>query len=548
MRLLFCLLLLLFSRMAFAAADGQVVVLEISGAIGPATADYFIRGVETANEQNAQFVVLRMDTPGGLDSAMRDMIKQILGSKIPVVTFVHPAGARAASAGTYILYASHVAVMSPATNLGAATPIAIGGMPGSPKPQDQPAKEKDRDEKSDQSADAPKTDTPKATEEDWMSDATRRKAVFDAAAYIRGLAQLRGRNAEWAEKAVREAVSLSADEAQRIRVIDLIATDTDDLLMKLDGREIKVSEDETVTLRTGDIEVVEIQPDWRNRFLATITSPSVAYLLMLIGIYGLLLEFYNPGTLIPGIATDIDDLLMKLDGREIKVSEDETVKLRTSDIEIVEIQPDWRNRFLATITSPSVAYLLMLIGIYGLLLEFYNPGTLIPGIAGAICLLTALYAFQMLPINYVGVALILLGIAFVIAELFVTSYGALGAGGAIAFIVGSVMLIDTEVPEFQLPLGLIIGVSVLSVVAVLGIVGMAMKARERAVVSGVEELVGAEGEALDDFDGKGWIRVHSETWKALSTTPIKRGQKVKVTAVKGLELSVEAADEEQKTH
>ncbi len=466
MRLLFCLLLLLFSRVALAAADGQVVVLDISGAIGPVTADYFIRGIETANEQDAQFIVLRMDTPGGLDSAMRDMIKEILGSRIPVVTFVHPAGARAASAGTYILYASHVAVMSPATNLGAATPIAIGGMPGSPKPQEQPATEKDRDDKS---ADAPKADAPKATEKDWMSDATRRKAVFDAAAYIRGLAQLRGRNAEWAEKAVREAVSLSAEEAQRIGVIDLIATDLDDLLGKLDGREVKVDEDETVTLRTADIEVVEIQPDWRNRFLATITSPSVAYLLMLIGIYGLLLEFYNPGTLIPGIA-------------------------------------------------------------------------------GAICLLTALYAFQMLPINYVGVALILLGIAFVIAELFVTSYGALGAGGAIAFIVGSVMLIDTEVPEFQLPLGLIIGVSVLSVVAVLAIVGMAMKARERAVVSGVEELVGAEGEALDDFDAKGWVRVHSENWKATSKSPVKRGQKVKVTAVKGLELSIEAADEEQKTH
>ncbi|NIO41100.1 MAG: nodulation protein NfeD, partial [Burkholderiales bacterium] len=274
------------------------------------------------------------------------------------------------------------------------------------------------------------------------------------------------RNVEWAEKAVREAVSLTAEEAARIGVIDLIAKDVDDLLDKLDGRKVNVSKNESVTLHTAEVEVVEIEPDWRNRFLATITSPSVAYILMLIGIYGLLLEFYNPGTLIPGTA-------------------------------------------------------------------------------GAICLLTALYAFQMLPINYVGVALILLGIAFVIAELFVTSYGVLGAGGAIAFIVGSVMLMDTEVPEFQLPWGLIVGVSVLSIGAVLAIVGMAIKARDRSVVSGVEEMIGSEGEALEDFDGKGWVRLHSENWKAISKSPIKQGQKVRVTAVKGLELSVEAAENEQ---
>ena len=457
MRLICCLLFLALSRIACAEGDGQAVTLDIAGAIGPATADYFHRGIREASELDAQLVILRMDTPGGLDTAMRDIIKDILASRIPVVTFVEPAGARAASAGTYILYASHVAAMSPATNLGAATPISIGGVPGTPKPQ-EPA---GQPEKPDKSADAPKV-----TEKDWMSDAHRRKAVFDAAAYIRGLAQLRGRNAEWAEKAVREAVSLSAQEAKRIGVIDLIATDVDDLLRKLDGRKVKVSENETVTLRTTSMEVVEIQPDWRNRFLATITSPSVAYILMLIGIYGLLLEFYHPGSLIPGIA-------------------------------------------------------------------------------GAICLLTALYAFQMLPINYVGVALILLGIAFVVAELFVTSYGALGAGGAIAFIVGSVMLMNTDVPQFQLPWGLIAGVSVLSIGFVLAIVGMAVKARGRNVVTGVEEMIGSVGEALEDFDDKGWVRVHSETWKATSKSSLKRGQKVRVIAISGLELSVEACDNAQ---
>lgn len=419
------------------SADKVIIQLVIEGAIGPATDDYIERALETAAESNAELVVIRMDTPGGLDTAMRGIIKNITSSSVPVVSYVAPTGSRAASAGTYILYASHVAAMAPGTNLGAATPVQIGGIspPG--------AKEKKKDGK-------PDTDS--------TGDAMKQKVVNDAVAYIRGLAQLRGRNQEWAEKAVREAASLPAEEALKLNVIDIVATGMTDLLKQLDGRKVVVQD--------------------RKRIL------------------------------------------------------------RTAGLMIQKIEPDWRSRFLSVITNPNVAYILMLVGIYGLIFEFSNPGAIVPGTVGAIALLLALYSFQLLPINYAGMALILLGVALMVGEAFQPSFGVLGIGGIIAFVMGSVILIDTDVPGFGIDISVIVTFAATSALIFIFVIGIAIKAQRRKVVSGIEQLIDGQATVIDDFDHKGTVSIHSENWNAVSETPLHKGQQVRVTGIKGLTLEV----------
>jgi membrane-bound serine protease (ClpP class) len=426
------------------ASAAMVRVLTVQGAISPASADYLLRGLANAVEDKAALVVIEMDTPGGLDTSMRDIIKSILASPVPVATYVSPRGARAASAGTYILYASHIAAMAPATNLGAATPVELG--PGS---GEKPAAEKP-------DADKDAADKPAATP---PGDAKTRKAVHDAAAYIRGLAELRGRNVEWGERAVREAVSLSASEALKLNVIDLIAADLDDLLRQVDGRTIRMN--------------------------------------------------------------------------------GQTITLDTTDATIQLVKPDWRSRLLAVIGDPSIAYILMLLGIYGLIYEFSNPGMFLPGVVGAICLLLGLFALQLMPISYAGLGLMILGIVLMIAETFVPSFGALGLGGLTAFIIGSVMLIDTDLPGYGIPWQLIIPVALASGLFSFFVVGMAIKARARPVVTGAEEMIGAHGEILDDMEHEGWARIHSEQWRVRSSVPLKRGSMVRVRARHDLTLDVE---------
>ncbi|MDX1499641.1 MAG: nodulation protein NfeD [Woeseiaceae bacterium] len=445
--------LLLALRPAAAEAQGKVVILEVSGGIGVATADYILSGIEYAEEQNAELIVLTLDTPGGLVASMRDIVSGILNSEVPVATYVAPAGARADSAGTYILLASHVAAMAPTTHLGAATLVSLTGDDATPfEPPAPPAEPGD-------GADEPAPEEAPPDEAPAPGSAMERKVLNDAVSYIRGLAERHGRNADWAERAVREAATLTAQEALEENVIDVIAKDRAELLALIDGREVNVN--------------------------------------------------------------------------------NETRTLATADVTVEVFEPNWRIRILSVIAQPEIVLLLGLIGVYGLLFEGYNPGAIVPGVVGIICLLLAAYALQVLPVNYAGLALILVGLALMVAEAFAPSFGALGLGGIAAFVFGAILMFDSGIPGFGISLSFVIALALIAALFVIWVASYLVKLRNRGAVSGRGSIVGGIAIATESFTGTGRVWLEGEAWQARSNLPVQKDQHVVVRAIDGLVLDVE---------
>lgn len=429
-------------------AGRTALIADIKGPIGPAATSFITKAIDEAGARNAEILILRIDTPGGLATSMRDIIREILASPVPVVGYVAPPGARAASAGTYILYATHVAAMAPGTNLGAATPVQIGGgFPGLPSPTGGEKKKPGNGD------DASKE------EEAAPADAMKLKTVNDAVAFIRSLAELRGRNADWAEEAVRKAASLPARQALEKNVIDLIADNSGELLEALDGRTVSVGTHE----RT----------------------------------------------------------------------------LSTAKLRIERLEPDLITELLGILANPNVALILMMIGAYGLIFELATPGSIGPGVVGVICLVLGLYALNQLPLNYAGLALVFVGIGLMVAEALSPSFGVLGVGGIAAFVIGAAMLIDTDVPAFQVSWSVIASIAVITGLTLILLLGYVWRSLRRPAASGSEALVGESVEVLDWSEGEGHVWAAGERWNAHADRhAFEKGETARVQAVEGISLKV----------
>lgn len=434
-----------------AQAPGTITVMEVQGAISPATSDFIIRGIEDAEAAGAQLLIIELDTPGGLDASMRAIIRRMLSAELPIAVYVAPSGARAASAGTFILYASHIAAMTPASNLGAASPVAIGGgMPGgegdsSPRRKDDPES---------------KPDDGKPAQQRSNQETSAAKAANDAAAYLRSLAELRGRNPEFAEAAVRDAISMSASEAHEGGVVEYLAPSLESLLEQLDGREIRLDGGQTVTLSTQGAQVERVAPDWRTSMLA----------------------------------------------------------------------------FLA---NPQLAVILMMLGIYGLFFEMMSPGAALPGVAGLICLLLALYGFHMLPVNWAGVALLAFGLLLMIGEVFLPSFGALGIGGLLAFVLGGLFMTGPDVPSYyELSIPFLLSIGLASAIIIIGAGTVAVRTRRAKPVSGYSAMVGEQGRVVEIGDGMVYAEFRGENWRVVSNEALQMGDQVTVTGTQDLKLRV----------
>ncbi len=444
------------------ANNGAFVArIQLNGAIGPAAAEYFDSAAQRAITEGAVAIVLQLDTPGGLSSSMRQIVSSMLAAKVPVLGHVAPDGARAASAGTYILYAAQIAAMAPATHLGAATPVPISGSTPLPGMPDQGAEDKPVTGESSEET-TPKSDKQPTGMAAATGDAEANKVLNDSVAYIRSLAQLRGRNANWAEQAVRSAATLTATEAVAEGVVDFIAANTADLLAQANGRKVSV----------GELSVT-----------------------------------------------------LKLEGAEVR-----------------DYAPNWRSRFLGVITDPTIAYLLLLAGLYGLVLEALHPGGLLPGVVGAICLLVGLYALQMLPVNYAGLALMVLGVGLLTAEAFTPAYGTLGIGGTAAFVFGSIMLLDTDIPGYSINIGLIAGIAAGAIGLLALVIWLAMRSRRARVISGDQQMLDAHGEMLEAISAGGFAQARflGERWQVRSEQELPVGAHVRVLSRDGLVLWVAA--------
>ncbi len=453
------LLILLAAMLSFPAVadNNNVVVLEVKGGIGAATAEYIASGIRHAEDRDAELLVIKIDTPGGLLNATRDIIQDILASRVPVATYVTPDGARAASAGTYILMASHVAAMTPTTSIGAATPVSMTGDDATPAPlpdtQPEPATGPDAEGTAEEPAES-------ASEEmqDLPGTAMERKVLNDAVSYIRSLAERYDRNADWAEDAVVSAATLTAEEALEQNVIEFIATDLDDLLQQVNGYKVK--------MKSGEQE------------------------------------------------------------------------LATENAVVDNYEPNWRMKLLAIISNPEIVLLLGLAGVYGLIYEGWNPGAIVPGVVGVICLLLAAYALQVLPVNYAGLALIVVGVALMIAEAYAPSFGALGIGGVAAFVFGAIMMFDKDIPGFGISLAFVIGLGVVFAALIIWMVGYILKLRRRGGVSGSDSIVGGTATAMEDFTSEGRVWLEGEAWHARSSVPVSKDQHVVVVAMDGLTLDI----------